>query len=102
METEREKITCPLCKSNPSLWCPACRGFGWVYKCTQVEKNRKRNERSLKFVDASKIGEPYTDAEIKVILNPRLSAREAAKTIGRSLKSVESMRHRLRKKGRLK
>ena len=75
--------------------CPVCKGSGELF-IDRVAINARRNKRFAK--TAVKTQKHFTEHELTQIMDYSNSAATLAKKFGRSIKSIESVRHRLKKK----
>lgn len=89
------ECVCPLCGGH-YIGCPACKGFGIILQRSKVEENKRRNQKSLK--DASHNGKDWSKRDLEILADTEhYSIKQAAYVLKRSIKSVETMRYRLRK-----
>lgn len=96
MDSKIKFKDCPLCKKyGPSTFCKICKGTLKLPIADVAEKKKKRNLKSIS--SATRRYRPYTKYEKSLLLNSDLSTSALAKRLRRSIKSVESMKNRLRK-----
>ncbi len=98
-ENNKIEIVCPCCKGiKPNLNCSLCHGYGTILTKDFKTKRKERQKRSeIRSIKSGKSHKPFTRREGHILRDERISTGEAARMLGRSIKSIESARYRMRK-----